>query len=100
MVVMLLDHARDFFHFGNITANLNPLNPVESSVPVYLTRWITHLCAPTFVALAGISIFLQLEKSKSKPGFSLSTFLLDYAFMRSHFCCPGRNFYFSAIGKK
>lgn len=76
MVVMLLDHARDFFHFGNITANLNPLNPVESSVPVYLTRWITHLCAPTFVALAGTSIFLQLEKSKSKPEFSLSTFLL------------------------
>lgn len=75
MVIMLLDHVRDFFHFGNITANLNPLNPDESSVPVYLTRWITHLCAPTFVALAGISIFLQLEKSKSKPEHNLSTFL-------------------------
>jgi uncharacterized membrane protein len=75
MVVMLLDHVRDFFHFGNITANLNPLDPDESSVPVYLTRWITHLCAPTFVALAGISIFLQLEKSKSKPEHNLSTFL-------------------------
>jgi uncharacterized membrane protein len=75
MIVMLLDHVRDFFHFGNITANLNPLDPDESSVPVYLTRWITHLCAPTFVALAGISIFLQLEKSKSKPEHNLSTFL-------------------------
>ncbi len=75
MVLMLLDHVRDYFHFGNITANLNPLDPLESSVPVYLTRWITHLCAPTFVALAGISIFLQLKKNRNKSGYSLSTFL-------------------------
>jgi len=75
MVLMLLDHCRDFFHFSSITLEMNPLNPEQSSTPIYLTRWITHLCAPTFVALAGISIFLQKEKAKSNPEFSLPVFL-------------------------
>jgi uncharacterized membrane protein len=75
MVLMLLDHTRDYFHFGSISLDLDPLDPDQSSFPLYLTRWITHLCAPTFVGLAGTSIFLQKERAKNRPGYSLGTFL-------------------------
>lgn len=71
MVIMALDHVRDYFH---ITANLdNPLN-LETTTPlIFITRWITHFCAPVFVFLSGTSIYLQsLRKTKRE----LSLFLM------------------------
>src|SRR5262245_48539316 len=52
MVIMVLDHTRDYFAAGSI----NPRDPGEPFL--FLTRWITHLCAPTFIFLAGISAYL------------------------------------------
>ena len=72
MVIMLLDHTRDFFHRGALL--YDPTDLAKTNVAVFLTRWITHFCAPVFVFLAGTSIYLQLARGKSKP--ALAKFLL------------------------
>lgn len=60
MVIMALDHIRDFF--SGYTGN--PTDAATATGAIFFTRWITHLCAPTFVFLAGTSIYLQsLRKS-------------------------------------
>jgi uncharacterized membrane protein len=75
MVTMALDHARDFFHQGAMVND--PTNLTITTPALFFTRWITHYCAPTFVFLAGTSIFLNLQK-KSKS--ELSMFLLTRGF--------------------
>jgi uncharacterized membrane protein len=72
IVLMALDHVRDYFHVGAFTAN--PLDPTTTTAWLYTTRWVTHLCAPTFVFLSGVSAYLQLSKGKQPP--QLSLFLL------------------------
>lgn len=71
MIIMALDHVRDFFHEGAFASD--PLDPATTTVPLYFTRWITHFCAPVFVFLAGTSGYLMgLKKSKAE----LSKFLI------------------------
>jgi uncharacterized membrane protein len=62
MILMALDHTRDFFS----NATVDPTNPLQSWPALFFTRWITHLCAPGFVALAGTSIYLQRQRGRSK----------------------------------
>lgn len=62
MVLMTLDHTRDFF--TNVT--FNPLNIEQTNLPLYLTRWITHICATSFIFLAGVSIYLALKRGKNR----------------------------------
>lgn len=71
MIIMALDHTRDFFHTAAWTDS--PLNLDTTTPFLYFTRWITHLCAPNFVFLAGVSIYFQsLRKTKKE----LSEFLI------------------------
>lgn len=70
MLIMAIDHVRDFVH--NQAYTDNPLNLLTTTPVLFFTRWITHLCAPTFVFLSGLSIYLQsLRKTKAE----LSLFL-------------------------
>lgn len=64
IVVMALDHTRDFFHARAWL--LDPLDPARTDVALFATRWITHVCAPAFVLLSGMSAFLQGHFGKSK----------------------------------
>src|SRR5438552_7063026 len=71
MIIMALDHTRDFFHKQGMTGD--PLDLSTTTPILYFTRWITHFCAPVFVFLAGTGGFFQsLRKSKKE----LSRFLI------------------------
>lgn len=71
MVIMALDHSRDFFHREAFTDD--PLNTATTTLFLYFTRWITHFCAPAFVFLSGVSAWLQ---SQRKTKSELSKFLI------------------------
>ena len=62
MVIMALDHVRDLLHIPALTQD--PTDLATTSAPIFLTRWITHLCAPTFVFLSGTSAYLSLRKRR------------------------------------
>ncbi len=68
IVLMALDHTRDFF-------GASAQNPRDITQPaLFLTRWITHFCAPTFVLLAGVSAYLFAAHGRSTR--EVSRFLL------------------------
>jgi uncharacterized membrane protein len=70
MIIMALDHVRDYFHADAFL--FNPLDLQKTSVVLFATRWITHLCAPVFVFLAGTSAFLVGSRKGKRE---LSSFL-------------------------
>ncbi len=71
MVIMALDHTRDYFHLG---AFVNDPTDLAVTTPIiFFTRFITHFCAPVFIFLAGTSAFLYGSR-KTKP--ALSKFLI------------------------
>ena len=62
MVIMALDHVRDFLYKADLTkaadAALDPTNMQTTYPALFFTRWITHFCAPVFIFLAGTSLYL------------------------------------------
>ncbi len=71
MIIMALDHVRDYFHFS--AYYFNPVDPAHSTIPIFMTRWVTHFCAPIFCFLAGLSAYLSGRK---KTKAELSSFLV------------------------
>ena len=72
IILMVLDHTRDYFNKDALA--FDPLDLEKTTPVLFFTRWITHLCAPTFVFLAGVSIFLQ--QARGKTDWRLSGYLL------------------------
>jgi uncharacterized membrane protein len=70
IVIMAIDHVRDYFNFGG---EPDPLANPDVGTAVFLTRWITHFCAPVFVLLAGTSAGLMTTR---KSQSALGAFLL------------------------
>jgi len=77
MVIMALDHVRDFFYKADVSnaaaVATDPTNMATTYPALFFTRWITHFCAPVFLFLSGTSAFL-ISKKKSKV--ELSFFLI------------------------
>ncbi|MEO7121138.1 MAG: heparan-alpha-glucosaminide N-acetyltransferase domain-containing protein, partial [Ginsengibacter sp.] len=66
-IIMALDHTRDIIHVTSITQQPTDLTTTTSAL--FFTRWITHLCAPTFVFLSGTSAYISF---KNKANISSS----------------------------
>ncbi|HLN27556.1 MAG TPA: heparan-alpha-glucosaminide N-acetyltransferase domain-containing protein [Gemmataceae bacterium] len=72
MVIMALDHTRGYFLNA---LGVNPVDLTQTNPALFLTRWITHYCAPTFVFLAGTGAFLYGSHGNTKR--QLSWFLFS-----------------------
>lgn len=71
IVIMALDHVRDYVHAASFVSD--PTDPATTTLGLYLTRWVTHFCAPTFSFLAGVSVWMQ---ARGKTKAQLSGFLI------------------------
>jgi len=67
MIIMALDHVRDYFHYDAF--HYDPTDLTHTNIFPFLTRWITHYCAPIFIFLAGISAHLYGAKRSKKELF-------------------------------
>jgi uncharacterized membrane protein len=70
MVIMALDHVRDYF----TDSRFDLTDFSRTTAPLFLTRWVTHFCAPVFFFTAGIAVFLS--EARGKPRGALARFLL------------------------
>jgi uncharacterized membrane protein len=71
MVIMAIDHTRDFFH--GYSQRFSPEDLEHTDLAIFLTRWITHFCAPAFVLLAGTAASLWARRGRTTG--ELSRFL-------------------------
>jgi len=72
MILMALDHVRDFVHRAAMSSS--PTDLATTTPVLFMTRWVTHLCAPVFMFTAGLGAFFWWNNRKTKN--QLSVFLL------------------------
>ncbi len=63
MIVMALDHVRDFIHRSAMSSS--PTDLTKTTSALFLTRWITHICAPGFMFLSGLGAWLWWRRGAS-----------------------------------
>jgi len=90
MVLMAIDHTRDYIHSGAMA--FQPEDLTRTTPAIFLTRWITHFCAPAFMFCAGIGAFLRLERGGTKADLSrflatrgLWLIVLEFTLVRASF---------------
>jgi len=71
MVIMALDHVRDYFH--GPSQHFAPEDLTRTDGWLFFTRWITHFCAPSFMFLAGTAAYLYARRGRTTS--ELSRFL-------------------------
>ena len=76
LVIMALDHVRDMVTHPLSANYSSAVDFTASAGALFFTRWITHICAPTFVLLAGVSAFLYGAK-RGRPTGDIGRFLLS-----------------------
>lgn len=72
MVIMALDHTRDFVHAAAM--NFPPEDLQQTTAAIFMTRWITHFCAPVFMFCAGLGAYIQRERGITRS--ALARFLV------------------------
>ena len=75
MIIMAIDHIRDYFHYDSFF--FSPTDISQTTAAIFFTRWITHLCAPAFIFLAGVSAYFIRQRKTAKE---TTTFLLTRGF--------------------
>ncbi len=80
MVLMAVDHASAAFNKGRLFTDSSFFYQpgMELPAPQFFTRWITHICAPTFLFLAGTSLALSVERRQraGESNTSIDRYLL------------------------
>ncbi len=71
MIIMALDHVRDMIHRGAMSSS--PTDLATTTPILFLTRWVTHICAPVFMFTAGLGVYLWWQRGRTKT--QLSTYL-------------------------
>jgi uncharacterized membrane protein len=71
MVIMLIDHASMAFDGSHSeiamdSARFAGASTIALPAFAFFTRWIAHICAPTFVLLAGTALALSVERRMAK----------------------------------
>jgi uncharacterized membrane protein len=66
MIIMALDHVRDFVHRGAMSGS--PTNLATTTPLLFMTRWITHVCAPVFMLTAGVGAYFYLQRGDPAEG--------------------------------
>ena len=66
MVLMAIDHASGAFNAGRLFTDASFMYEPGSALPAaqFLTRWVTHLCAPSFLFLAGTALAMSVERRR------------------------------------
>ena len=73
MIIMALDHVRDFFHRAAMSSS--PTDLRVTTPVLFLTRWVTHICAPVFMLTAGLGAYFYWWTGR-RTKKQLSAFLL------------------------